>query len=267
LLGPVSGLLPARVYLLPSGPLRAVPIDALRLDGRYFAEDHEVVNLVSLGSIPRRAPVLPAGFRERVFVAGNPQEQGDPFNLEFRLSPEIAAVTDQFVGPGLHIVQGVALRKDEFQDERFTGAALVHLALAGTLNLDLPDRSRLLLAPPVDRGVELRSFLAPGDVRGFDLAASLVVLSGAVVAGQGQSPLDRRLAFVADFLEAGSAAVLVSLWPTGERVNADFAAALYHGLLEQPDIASVLAATKRAQIAADRRTNLPTWAGFQLFIR
>jgi len=164
-------------------------------------------------------------------------------------------------------VQGVALQKHEFEDERFALAKLVHLALAGTVDLDFPDRSRLLLAPTAAEWDDSRAFLAPGDVRGFDVAAQLVVLSGTAVVGPGQSAFDSRLAFVADFLEAGSGAVLISLWPPGERVSAGFASELYRGLLDDPDIVEVLAATKRARIAANPRTNLLNWAGFQLFIR
>lgn len=267
LLEPLRHALPDRVYLLPTGPLRAVPVDALRLEGRYVAEQHAVVNLASLDALARRSPALSGDFRSRVFLAGNPQEQGDPFSLEFRVSPEIAAVTDRFVGPGLHIVQGVALQKHEFEDQRFALAALVHLAVAGTVDLDLPDRSRLLLAPLAAKRGDARAFLAPADIRRFDLDAQLVVLSGTAVHGPGQSPFDSRLAFVADFLEAGSAAVLVSLWPPGERISADFASDLYDGLSDDRDIVEVLAATKRSRIVANPRTNLPSWASFQLFIR
>jgi CHAT domain-containing protein len=267
LLGPVAGALPEKVYLLPTGPLRAVPLDALRLRGRYFAEEHQLVNLASLASIERRSQAMPADFRDRVFLAGNPQEQGDPFSLEIRTSPEIAAVSDRFIGPGLHIVQGIALRKDEFADNRFAAATLIHLALAGTLDLDFPERSRLLLAPEVDGQGDGTSFLSPPDIRAFDLSARLVVLSGTAVAGDGRSPVDSRLAFAADFFEAGCAAVLVSLKPAGEQLNADFFSALYGELQTRPDIATALANAKRERIATDSGTNLLSWAGFQLFIR
>lgn len=267
LLKPLVGDLPEKIYLLPAGPLRGIPLDALRLNGTYFAEHHELVNLTSLDSITRRSLAVTPNFPERVFLAGNPREQGDPFSLEFRASPEISAVTDQFVGPGLHIVQGVALQKHEFQDARLAQAALVHLALAGILDLDVPDRSRLLLAPVGAGHADSSSFLAPEDVRGFHMAAQLVVLSGTAVVGSGRFPADSRLAFVADFLEAGSAAVLVSYRTAGEVGNAEFTTDLYRRLRSGPDVGAALARTKRARIEADSATNLPYWAGFQLFIR
>jgi CHAT domain-containing protein len=176
-------------------------------------------------------------------------------------------VTDQFVGPGLHIVQGVALRKDEFHDDRFAQAALVHLALAGTLDLAFPDHSRLLLAPIGAGHSDSRSLLLPADVRGLEMAAQLVVLSGTAVAGSSRSLADSRLAFVADFLEAGCKAVLVSYLPAGERMGGDFTTDLYRRLLSDPAIETALANSKRDQIKVGSGTNLPRWAGFQLFIR
>ena len=107
----------------------------------------------------------------------------------------------------------------------------------------------------------------PTDVRGFDMEAGLVVLSGTAVVGHGLSPVDSRLPLVADFLEAGARAVLVSLRPLGEQSNADFATDLYSRLRSKPDIGAALAATKRMRIAAETGTNLPDWASFQLFIR
>jgi tetratricopeptide (TPR) repeat protein len=267
LLGPVVQDLPVNVYLLPVGSLRGVPVDAMRVDGRLFLQDHRLVNLATLSSIERRGPRMQNGYREKVFLAGNPQVQNDPFSLDLRVSPEIAAVTEQFVGPGLHIVQGVALQRHEFEDERFTEARLIHLALAGTVDLGFPDRSRLLLAPPMADFSGAGAYLEPKDVRGFNLAAQLAMLSGTAMVGEGDSPADGRLAFVADLLEAGVASVVVSLWPAGEEVNAGFVTDLYRRLQVRPDIEAAFLDAKRARAERETLTNLQTWAGFQLFIR
>ena len=72
------------------------------------------------------------GFQGFRFLAGNPQDGQDLFSYDMQVSAEVTAVTDAFVGPGLNIVQGVALQKDEFQDQRFAGAGLMHLAIPGT---------------------------------------------------------------------------------------------------------------------------------------
>jgi CHAT domain-containing protein len=276
LLQPLGRDLPPRIYLLASGPLRAIPFDTLRLDGRFLAEQHLLVNLASLGSLERRRPSLGDGYRDRVFVAGNPQNQRDPFRFEISRSPEIDAVTDRFVGPGLQVVQGVALRKDEFADERFSRAALVHLAIPGVIDLASPERSRLLLAATADVADDRRrgrvsanpaDYLSPADVTAFKLDAGLLLLSATGVTGDGGSAFDGRIPLVSDFLDAGAGAVLYSLWPTGEELAAEFAGALYDRLQADPDIAGAFIAARRAAIATGGETNLSAWAGFQLFIR
>jgi CHAT domain-containing protein len=276
LLQPLGRDLPPRIYLLPAGPLRAIPFDALRLDGRYLAEQHLLVNLASLDALERRRPLLRGGYRDRVFVAGNPQNQRDPFRFEVNRSPEIGAVTDRFVGPGLHVVQGVALRKDEFADERFARAAVVHLAIPGVIDLASPERSRLLLAAAADAADGARGsgvsadpadYLSPADVAAFELDADLLLLSATGVTGNGESPFDGRVPLVSDFLAAGAAAVLFSLWPAGEEGAAKFAREFYGRLESDPDVVSAFMATRQAGIQAGGETNLSAWAGFQLFIR
>jgi CHAT domain-containing protein len=277
LLQPLAADLPEQVYLLPAGDLLGVPFDALRLDGRHLAERHAVVNLASLDSLERRRPVLSGDYRNRVFVAGNPQNQRDPFRFEMSRSPEIKRVTDRFVGPGLHVVQGVALRKDEFADPRFAQAALVHLAIPGVLDLADPGRSRLLLAGAAESipagwgglrsGESLPGILAPADLRAFQLGADLLLLSATAVAGGGLPPHDGRVPLVAELLDAGAAALVFSLWPAGDDAAADFADGLYERLQADPDIVGAFRFAREAKIRESEATNLGAWAGFQLFIR
>jgi CHAT domain-containing protein len=273
LLQPLGRDLPPRIYLLSAGLLRGVPFDALRLDGRYLAEQHVVVNLASLRALDRRQPRVGDGYRERVFVAGNPQNQLDPFRFEISRSPEIGAVTDRFVGPGLHVVQGVALRKDEFADDRFMRAALVHLAIPGVIDLASPERSRLLLAAATagatGSGVSTNpdDYLSPTDVTAFELGADLLLLTATGVGGSSESPFDGRVPLVSDFLDAGAAAVVFSLWPVGESAATEFARELYGRLESDPDIGSAFMAARNALMAAGGAPEPAAWAGFQLFIR
>jgi hypothetical protein len=87
--------LPQRIYLLAAGPLRAIPFDALRLDGHYLAEHRGQPCLArSLNVDSHPGTVTATACR-----GGNPQNQLDPFRFEIRRSAEIGAVTDRFVGP------------------------------------------------------------------------------------------------------------------------------------------------------------------------
>ncbi len=265
LLAPLGNRLPRDLYLLPIGPLRGFPFDALRTQGRYLAETHDVVNLAALSALARRGPTMATDYRDRVFLAGDPRRDRDPFNLDVVISPEVTGITDVFVGPGLHVVQGVALQKDEFQDGRFAGAALIHLAAPGRLDLRSPGVSYLSLSGG-DRLSE-ENALWPHEVRAFELSADLAVLSRTVVLRRSPSALYSRTALVSDFLDAGAASVIVSLWPVEEADGAAFWTDFYRNLERDPDIRRAFAATRQSLMDSGASANFERWAGFLLFIR
>jgi len=265
LLKPVSGQLTKKIFLLPAGPSNGFPFDVLRLDGQFLAEKHNVVNLVNLAAVAHRRPVLDQDYRERVFLAGNPQAGQELFSYDVRASVEITAMTDIFVGPGLNIVQGVALKKDEFQDQRFTGASLIHLATPGALDLAFPDRSELLMSKTSYESVV--DNLSPGDIRQLDFEAGLVVLSRTAVTAASRSGFDNRLGFVSEFLEAGVRNVIVSLWSGGDSETAAFMREFYRDLESTRDVAEALSRTRMRQMETGNQANFRSWAGFQLFIR
>jgi CHAT domain-containing protein len=265
LLGPVANRLTKKIYILPAGALNGFPFDALRLKGKFIAENHQVINLMSLSTADALHPSPPANFRESVFLAGNPQTRQELFSYEVRASPEISAVTDRFVGPGLHIVQGVALKADEFRDDRFTSAGLIHLAIPGTIELENPDRSRLLMARSgEDSTVE---YLSPADIRKLHFTAGLVVLSLTNVAGASSSGFDSRMGFVSDFLDTGVGNVMASMWVGEDTGSTAFVAEFYDNLEAVQDIAEAWYQTRKRRLENGNETNFKSWAGFQLFIR
>ena len=265
LLKPLERHLGKRIYLLSSGPLMGFPLDALRMDGRYLAESRRFVNLDSLHALAGPVPGLSGDYRDRVFVAGNPRSGRDLFSYGVTTSKEISAVRDEFVGGGLHIVQGVALRGDEFQDERYGAAAVVHLAMPGRVDLAYPERSRLLLSG--DRESPTAEFLSPLQLRGTGLTADLAVLSGTAFADRARTDFDSRIPLVHDLQAAGARQVLASLWPAGDGETAGFMAEFYRRLEKEKNISEALFQTRQSQIASKSDTNIRLWAGFQLFIR
>lgn len=265
LLEPVSGLIGDHVWFLPSGPLNGFPFDALRLNGRFFAQDHRLVNLTTLSAVARRNPQMRAVFSDRVFVGGNPQSEQELFSYGLSSTTEIAVVRDRFVGPGLHIVQGVALQRDEFLDERFANAALIHLAIPGSIDLAYPERSRLALSAAGNN--ELRDYLSPVDLQTLDLSADLAVLSGTATSGVGRSAFDSRQGFVSEFMESGVKSVVATLWSIGDNGTAAFMESFYAGLEPGTGVSEALARTRLERINSDPAMNFQSWAGFQLYIR
>ena len=265
LVEPLADSLAPRIFFLPSGPLKGMPLDAMRLDGRFLAERHQVVNMDSLAGASPSAPVIAPGFREKVFLAGNPQTGQDLFSYDIQVSAEINTVTDAFVGPGLNIVQGVALQRDEFQDPRFFEAGLIHLAIPGTLDLASPEHSMLLMSRTSEESAI--DNLLPADIRGLVFSASLVVLSRTTVSSLSQSGFDSRLGFVSDFLRNGARNVVVSLRSRDDSETALFMADFYRELESSKNVAEALSRSKVNLMKSVDPGNFMSWAGFQLYIR
>lgn len=265
LLEPVLPASESTVYLMPFGPLIGFPLDALRVDGRYAIERHRFAYVESLAAAGGRPGRLEPGFEDRVFLAGNPRAGRDLFSYGVSTSEEIAAVRDRFVGDGLTIVQGVALRSDEFADGRVRTAGLVHLAMPGRIDLSHPGRSRLLLSG--EREQPTSEFLNPADIRGLDIAARLGVLSDTATHARPSIDLDSRLGLVHDLHAAGAPRVVAALWPLGDAETADFMARFYDTLMAEGDVVEALVQTRRAVLTSDKEGNFRAWAGFQLYIR
>jgi CHAT domain-containing protein len=264
LLAPIESLLPELVYLMPAGPLNGFPFDLLRRNGRYLAEQHRVINIMSPVAVNNVVVRVNTGLLNLFFLAGKPDIRRDVFDYGQTQSAEIRAITDIFVGPSLHIVQGSALGRDEFQDGRFETADIIHLAIPGTLDLEFPDRSRLMLSGTADKPVS--EFLQPGDIRKGKFQASLAVLSALDIEGTERFNLDHHLGFVSDFLASGVSLVVTSLWRIPDAERAQFFAEFYRNLESNPDAAAALAKTRRAFLAASAPADYIRWGGFQIYI-
>jgi len=264
LLAPVESLLPERIYLIPAGPLSGFPFDLLRRKDRYLAEQHRVINIMSPTVLNKALVQVDTAAMELFFLAGKPDVRRDVFDYEQIPSAEINAVADIFVGSSLHIVQGSALRRDEFQDGRFEAANIIHLAIPGRVNLEFPDRSRLMLSGTA--GKPDREFLEPVNIREHRFQASLVVLSSLNIEGTGRLNLDHRLAFITDFLAAGASIVVTSLWQIPDQERAQFFAEFYRNLASNPDAGAALARTRRAFLTAGGSADYRRWGGFQVYI-
>ena len=264
MLGPFVHSLTELIYLMPSGPVSGVPFDLFRLDERYLAEQYRVLMLMSLSALADPESQVRTRNLDLIFLAGNPDVKREVFNYDQEMSAEIRAVTDIFVGPALHIVQGAALRRDEFQDERFEKADVVHLAIPGLVSLEYPMQSKLMLSGTLDQpGTE---FLTPRDFQNRHFNASLAVLSSMRVHGSGASSFNGYLGFVSDLLQSGADSVVASLWLLEDSDLAGFMDAFYRNLADEPNVSKALLKTRRQLIFNPETQNVSVWGGFQLYI-
>ncbi len=264
LVAPIESLLPEIVYLMPTGPLSGFPFDLLRRKGNYLAATYRIVNILSPAALDHPVVRFNSADLKLFFLAGKPDIRRDIFDYEQKPSAEIKAITDIFVGPSLHIVQGSALGRDEFQDGRFEQADIIHLALPGTIKLDFPDRSRLMLSGTTQRPVS--EFLGPADIRQSKFKARLVVLSSINFEGTERFKLDPDPGFVSDFLTSGAAVVISSLWRIPDAERAQFFSEFYRNLENNPDIAAALSTSKRTFLTTGVAADYIRWGGFQLYL-
>lgn len=214
LLQPLAKLIPEYIYFVPDGPLNGFPLDLLRLEGDFLAEKHLVLNLQSVMALEEPFAQVDTESIELFFLAGDPEARRDVFDYQQTMSPEIRAVTDVFVGPALHIVQGTALKRDEFQDERFERANVIHLAVPGTISLENPAQSTLVLSG--SGTIAGGESMWPADFQQRKFEASLAVLSAVRIQGLAAVGINNYLGFVSDFLSSGVKSVVASLWASEE---------------------------------------------------
>jgi CHAT domain-containing protein len=243
--------------------MEGVPLDALRVDGAFLLERHRVTNLVSLDRLNVDDSRVEEADLQRFYLAGNRQTNGGDFGAYQPTPAEIRTIADRFVGPGLRIVQGSALHFEEFEDEQFTQAGVLHLAIPGVIDLRQPGESRLMLS---DSTVELeQEFLLPGDIARKSFRAKLVVLSALDFAGASPSAFDTNTRFVREFLQAGAGSVIASLWTVGDRQSAEFWRRFYERLAATPSVSETLYRTRRSYLEDGASPESGDWAAFQLF--
>jgi tetratricopeptide (TPR) repeat protein len=264
LLGPVISRLPETVYWLPAGLLLGLPLDALRVNGRYLAEDHQVAAVMNFPAQPAPASRRQLAAMDRVFLAGNPVDFSNTYLQQLDTTDELRTVTDAFVGPGLTIVQGNALLPDEFSDERLANAQVVHLAMPAGIDLQHAQRSWFEMSEP-RRGAGRQRVLAV-DMRTGSLDAGLVFISQASVSGAPEFRFSSRTGLVDEMLDAGAGAVISTTWPAGTMETAWLVQDFYANLRANPDPMAALSATKRRFMASFEGRGTRAWAAFQLML-
>jgi CHAT domain-containing protein/tetratricopeptide (TPR) repeat protein len=262
---PVADLLESRlrVAVVASGPLRTLPMQLLRHEGRYLVEDHEVVNITNVGSLKRRdePPLRLSG--DGLLAFGNPDGSLPAADAE------IDAIAALFPGT-------LAAHGPEASRARLVAEAprrrVLHLATHGVLDAQLPERSYIVLAGDGDQG-RLGYLAIPGlyqSLRG----TALVVLSACETA----VPLDAPSGESADspgegleiaglanqFRRAGVPRLLASLWQVSDSSTQALMVRFYEALGQGRSPAEALAVAQRALLADPATAHPFHWAPFVL---
>ena len=228
-------------------------------------ERYSVVNLLSFPQYASPGNSLQTASLQSVFLAGDPRDYSGGYAERLETSAEIRAMADIFIGPGLQIIQGVALLPDEFQGVHFRQSDLLHLTMPGLINLKNPGESSFELSESeYEPG---RVALKPEDIRSQKIAAGLVFLSSTRFTGDPHSGFSSQPAMVSEFLAAGADSVIVNLWPYDAESKEGFVTDFYHRLQDSGNVAKSLHMSKLHYLKNNRDNGLFEWAGYQLYIR
>jgi len=247
------------LFIVPHGVLNNVPFAALLSAGT--AKPHLLVEQYELGQLPSGTWLL----NSVQSLSGEPLSllAVAPANSQLKFAiPEAKQVATLFAPASVVLIGSMAT------ETRFKATAanfdIIHLATHGFFNHVNPLFSGLKLEPDTanDGRLEVHEIMA------LHLKARLVTLSACDTALGGgdyfEIPAgDEFVGLSRAFLEAGSEAVLASLWKVDDRSTAEMMVRLYRSMKTHDGI-NALATAQRAMIA-DTRYNHPFyWAPFVL---
>lgn len=255
--------LPANIFLGSTGALAGFPFGAIRHEGNYLAQDHVVINVLSLAGLDNIADLKwrPDQW-DSIFLAGAPKGIGLA-GLEGAAS-EIEDIARLFRLHEVHTFAGDNLQRTSFLGPVFDEAHLVHIASHGSINFDYPELSRLVLSGGL--GNDVASYLTPVDIRQSHIRAGLVVLNACETTGMNTFSFDSNLGFVSEFLQAGADAVVATLWPVPDRYTRDFMLDFYSTALNGVTIPEVLTLTKRRYMNTAQPEGGLGWATYQIYV-
>ncbi len=234
-----------RLIVVPDGPLHRIPFEAVRRDGKYLIENHEIVVVPSATVLAqlrsRRGAAESGGF----LGAGDPHDgRADSHFPDLAFSGQsVERIASRFPPGRATLLLRDAFTKENLRRQRWDRFRFAHFATHGWLDDEQPGRVGLRLSPSAVGGPA--EFLNLEDVAAMDLDAELVVLS-ACQTGLGKSlPGEGVAGWARTFLAAGAQSVMVSLWNVGDRTTAEFMETFYQEL----DGRSVPEAAREAKLA------------------
>lgn len=248
-----------RVAVVPAGPLRYLPFQLLRHEGRYLVEEHEVVNVTNVGSLKTRADDALALGEDDLLALGNPDGS----------LPAADAEVDALVAlfPRAAVAHGERATRARIAVEA-PRRSVLHLATHGVLDPERPERSYIVLAPDGEDDGRLGYLQIPGLYQAL-ADTGLVVLSACETAVPVERPDGAEdgleIAGLANqFRRAGVPRLLASLWQVSDTSTQALMVAFYEGLGQGRSPAEALTAAQRTLLAQPETAHPFHWAPFVL---
>jgi CHAT domain-containing protein len=266
------------LIVVPDGKLHLLPFSALADKGQYILTSH-IVSVAPSGTVlhilEHRAEQIEQADLPYVGVAAwttnSPPKTllasihravYGPMRRELVALPEsryeVEAIASDLPKPST-ILLGDSATKTNFEQLPLGQFSVIHLALHGYVDPEIPDRSALVFAPQqqaMDDGL-----LQIREIRNLHLNASLVTLS-ACNTGVGPVGEEGVANIVNAFIEAGSQSVVSTLWELEDHATAHLMTVFYAHLGRHEEKAEALRQAKLEMLNSGAPPYY--WAGFVL---
>jgi CHAT domain-containing protein len=279
LLGGIPELKDKReLIVVPDGKLHLLPFSALVNSGQYILTSH-LVTVVPSGTVLNilkhrsdqvirddlpyvgvaawisKAPPTTFIARVRRAISGPERSQLVPLP-ESRY--EVETIATDLPKPST-ILLGDRATETNFKQLPLSQYSVIHLALHGYVDPEIPDRSALVFAP--ENSGQNDGLLKVREIRDLHLNADLVTLS-ACDTGIGPVGEEGVENIVNAFIDAGAQSVVSTLWEVEDHATAELMANFYSNLGRQEGKAEAL---RQAQLTMLKSGSPPYyWAGFEL---
>jgi CHAT domain-containing protein len=242
-----------RLLIIPHGPLHYLPFQALYDGSNYLVEHHALALAPSAGVAVQLA-------RERRTVTGRLVAFGNPAIAKKYDLPGAQREVEEI--SALFPERNVYVRGDASKS-RFIATAgsarILHVAAHAEVDVVDPLYSRVLLAG--DGGGP--GNLEAREIYGLDLKGVSLVTISACESGLGRIATgDEILGFTRSFLSAGSAGLIVSLWPVADESTELFMTSLYGGLAKGVDVQLAMQAAQIKVMRQPAYSHPFFWAPF-----
>jgi CHAT domain-containing protein len=157
------------------------------------------------------------------------------------------------------ILLGDQASESNFKQLPLSQYNVIHLALHGYVDSEIPDRSALVFAP--ENSAQSDGLLQVREIRGLHLNTDLVTLS-ACDTGIGPIGEEGVENIVNAFIEAGAQSVVSTLWEVEDHATAELMTNFYENLGRKEEKTEAL---RQAQLTILKSGSPPYyWAGFEL---
>jgi len=279
LLGEIPELKDKRdLIVVPDGKLHLLPFSALMNDGEYILTSHLITvapsgtvlnllrrrsNQVNRDNLPYvgvaawtlKAP--PTTLLAKIHRAISGPERSQLVALP-ESRTEVETIATDLPKPST-VLLGDRATETNFKQLPLSQYKVVHLALHGYVDPEIPDRSALVFAP--ENSGRNDGLLQIREIRDLPLNADLVTLS-ACDTGIGPVGEEGVENIVNAFIDAGAQSVVSTLWEVEDQATAELMAEFYSNLSRQEGKAEAL---RQAQLTMLKSGSPPYyWAGFEL---